>query len=269
MRVTDAQVHIWTQHQEERPERMGPNFPLERLQQEMAGAGVDRVVLVPSRKLTPDDAVAGNAYPLEAARRFPERFAVMGLIDLGRPGTPAELDATLAEPGMKGLRIILKREKEEDMQWVAGQAVRRGFPIAILVNRGTLPPLLPVLERNPDLSLVIDHAGLPALGPDPFADLDQMLALAKYPNVVVKVSALTRWSKEPYPFRDVHGHIRRIYDAFGPQRMAWGSDFTWEVGRIPYRECVDLFRESCDFLSASDREWILDKTMSRVLQWDA
>jgi predicted TIM-barrel fold metal-dependent hydrolase len=50
--------------------------------------------------------------------------------------------------------------------------------------------------------------------------------MAKRPNVAVKASALPSYSSEPYPYRGLHAHIRRVYDAFGPQQMFWGTDFT-------------------------------------------
>ena len=269
MRVTDSQVHVWTEHLSDRPQRMGPNFPVEMLEQHMRLADVDRVVLVPSRgPLYEENAAGASAYSLELGRQFPKKFVVMPLIDLGRPDTAQTLDRLLALPQVRGIRLALKRESEETLGWIATQALRREFPVGMLANRGDVSRLASVVERNPDISLLVDHVALPAQGPDPFADLEQVLALAKYPRVIVKVSGMSRWSKDNYPFQDIHRHIRRIYDAFGPERMAWGSDYTWEVGRIPYREAVDLFREACDFLSDSDREWILDKTIGRVLRWN-
>ena len=260
MRVTDAQVHLWTQVLPKRG-----NYTRDRLEQAMQQAGVDRVVLVPIRDLEPD---VSNPYALETARLFPERFKVMALLDLGLPDTPAKLEQLLAQPEVKGIRLGVKRYSPEGLQWIAEQSLRRGFPLALLGCRGGIGMLSTMIERNPDISALICHAALPAEGPDPFAELDQVLAMARYPNIVVKVSAMTRWIDEPYPFRSLHHHIRRIYDAFGAQRMAWGSDYSWEAGRMPYSHTVDLFREACDFLTDADREWILDKTISRVLRWN-
>ena len=51
-------------------------------------------------------------------------------------------------------------------------------------------------------------------------------ALAKYPNVSVKLSTTPFYSSESYPFRDMTEHIRRLFDAFGPRRCYWGTDLT-------------------------------------------
>jgi hypothetical protein len=49
-----------------------------------------------------------------------------------------------------------------------------------------------------------------------FAELPQLLALARRPNVAAKVSALPRYSSEAYPYPRLHPHLRRVFDAFGP-----------------------------------------------------
>ncbi len=94
-----------------------------------------------------------------------------------------------------------------------------------------------------------------------------MLALARYPNVAAKISALPCYSSEPYPFRRLHPHIRRVYEAFGPARMLWGTDYS----RLPcpYAEAVRLFTEALDFLSAGDRAWIMGRATAEWIGWRA
>ena len=80
-----------------------------------------------------------------------------------------------------------------------------------------------IAERHPGLKLHIDHHGRGGSGGSgadaaAFANLGDMLALAKYPNVAVKLSGAPSYSTEPYPYRNIHQYIRRIVDAFGPQR---------------------------------------------------
>ncbi len=266
MRVTDAQVHIWADTRSSRPGEA--LFPLERLEKDMSEAKVDRVVLVPTTHGFKNDAAGANEYSFAVAHAQPHRFAVMALIDPERPDGPATLAGMMKRPGMKGLRLHLARQRYDAMDWIWPEAVRLGMPVAIFAGRGSFERLLPILERYPDLSVLLDHVAVPAEGPDPFAEFEKVLGLARHKNVVVKVSALTRYSKEAYPFRDLHKYIRRLYETFGPQRLAWGSDYSTHANRATYREVVDLLRVECDFLSVLDREWILDKTVSRVLRWE-
>ena len=81
------------------------------------------------------------------------------------------------------------------------------------------------------------------------AAIDQSVALAKYPNVSVKLSAAPLFSSEPYPFRDVTPHIRRLFDAYGPRRCYWGTDMTNSFAKATYRQRITHFTEELNFLS--------------------
>ena len=97
-----------------------------------------------------------------------------------------------------------------------------------------------IAERHPRLRLCIDSLGAAPRTTDKaaFADLPELLALAKRPNVVVKAEGVPAMSSEPFPYRNLHPYLRQVYDAFGPQRLFWGSDFTRL--KSPYKEMRDI-----------------------------
>jgi predicted TIM-barrel fold metal-dependent hydrolase len=132
---------------------------------------------------------------------------------------------------------------------------------------GQLPSVGRIAERHPGLKLVIDHLGLRSgtKGEPAFAGLPELFKLARHANVAVKASALPCYSVEAYPFRDVQRHIRSVYDAFGPRRMFWGTDWT----RLPctWRQAVTLFTEELPWLSAGDKEWIMGRGVCEWLGW--
>lgn len=99
-----------------------------------------------------------------------------------------------------------------------------------------------------------------------WADADQLYSLARYENVAVKVSSLPSFTTSVFPFTQLHGHIKRIYDTFGPKRMLWGSDVT----RLDstYDENIRLFTEALDFLSAEDKEWVMGRAAAYCCDWD-
>ena len=72
------------------------------------------------------------------------------------------------------------------------------------------------------------------------------LALAKYPNVAVKATGQAGYAEDAYPFRSFHKHLHRCFDAFGPERVFWGTDIT----RMPcsWRQCVTVFTEELPWL---------------------
>lgn len=275
MLTTDAQIHVWEIDRPERPwprEKRGTpqlpdGFSAEQAIAAMDAAGVDRAVLVP-----PSWIGENNATALEAAAAYPTRFAAMGRIDPIAPALNQRLANWLDQPHMLGIRLTLHYPPMSD--WLlAGdldpfwrECARLNIPVMAFAPG--LPNLLArVAAANPELRLILDHMAVPlgAKGPPAFAEIDDLLALAAYGNVFVKVSAVPCYSAETYPYRDVQPYLRRIFDSFGPRRLLWGSDLT----RLPgsYSECADLFRQELDFLSAEDRGWIMGRSAAEALGW--
>jgi predicted TIM-barrel fold metal-dependent hydrolase len=74
-----------------------------------------------------------------------------------------------------------------------------------------------------ELKLILDHLGRPSGGtasqPDLWANLPEVVALARYPNVAMKATGAPSYSGHAYPFADIHDNLHRLYDAFGPTRF--------------------------------------------------
>ena len=120
------------------------------------------------------------------------------------------------------------------------------------------------------MSLIIDHMGLTvdiARNKMIPSAIEQAVALAKYPNVSVKLSATPAYSSEPYPFRDMAPNIRRLVEAFGPQRCYWGTDMTNSFAKASYRQRVTHFTEGLDFLSEDAKDWIMGRAILTRLGW--
>jgi predicted TIM-barrel fold metal-dependent hydrolase len=98
-----------------------------------------------------------------------------------------------------------------------------------------------------------------------YADLPEMLALAKLPNVAVKLSGAPSTSSQSYPYRNVHGYLRQIIEAFGSDRCFWGTDIT----RMPisYRQCVTMFTEEMPWLKGRDLERVMGGAVVDWLGW--
>ncbi len=275
MSVTDVQVHLW---EPERPDRPWPKpqqrpphrpngFGAEEMLGEMAAAGVDRAVIVP-----PTWAGDSNEWALDIAARYPKRFAVVGRFDVRAPDARQQLGGWLKQPRMLGVRMSFHVKPYIDwlddgsLDWFWAACERHAIPVMALVP-GMPGKLRPIVERHPDLRVLVPHMAchLDSRAPAAFASLDDLLALARYPNVVVNVSSVPCFSNEQYPFRDTHPFIRRIFDGFGPRRMLWGADLSRLRGS--YRDCLAQFQEGLDFLSADDKEWILGKSLAEVLKW--
>jgi len=96
--------------------------------------------------------------------------------------------------------------------------------------------------------------------------IGELLALARRPNIAVKASCLPHYTTDAYPYRWLHPYIHRVYDAFGPRRMFWGSD----LSRLPctYRQAVTLFTEEIPWLTSEDKEWIMGRGLCEWLRWE-
>lgn len=273
MLVVDSQVHIWARNSPERPwpARHQPHKPepitAQDLLREMDGAGVSACVLVP-----PSWEGERNDVCLAAAQKYPKRFAVMGRLDPDAPDSRGKIAAWRKQPGMLGLRFTMHRPflrpllTEGRLDWLWPEAEKADVPIMTLALHSDMHLIDRVAERHPRLKLTIDHLGLTTgKGAEAFQHLDNVLALVKRPNVAVKVSCLPHYTTDKYPFRALHPYIRRVYDAFGPKRMFWGSD----LSRLPcsYRQSLTYMSEEISWLSAEDREWILGRGLCEWLGW--
>jgi predicted TIM-barrel fold metal-dependent hydrolase len=273
--ITDAQMHVWEVDRPGRPwpqpPRNAPQLPdgfsAEQALAAMDAAGVERTVIVP-----PTWIGENNATALEAAAKHPSRFAVMGRFDMTAADREQQLAGWLQQPGMLGIRLTFIANPTPDqlddgsLEWFWATCERRGIPLMLFLP-GMAQKAEPIAVRHPNLTIVLDHMArrLSPPGAEAFADLGELLALATHPHVFVKVSSVPNFSAEPYPHRDIQPYLRRIYDAFGPRRLFWGSDITRLKGS--YADCLRLFQEGLDFLSAEDREWILGRALAEALNW--
>jgi predicted TIM-barrel fold metal-dependent hydrolase len=266
-------VHLWGANTPDRPWPPGREhlaqkpYPVTRdmILEAMDEAGVDRAVLVP-----PSWEGDRNDLALEAAQLHPGRFAVMGRMPIELPASRGLIAAWRSQPGMLGVRLTFHREQrawltDGTADWFWKAAEEHAIPVMVFVP-GSVPVIDAIAERHPGLRLVIDHLALGSGVDDAaFAHLPDVLRLSRMPNVAVKASALPVYSSESYPFPGLHGHIRRVYDAFGPRRMFWGTDWT----RLPctWREAITLFTEELPWLSAADKEWIMGRAICEWLGW--
>jgi predicted TIM-barrel fold metal-dependent hydrolase len=275
--IIDAQIHAWKESSEyptpaSAREHHGREYTIEQSLKQMDAAGVDRAILVPVGSWLTGK--TKNSYSLDAAEKYPDRFAVMGQFEFfDAPDREQRLARWREQAGMLGIRKYVRAQERSFLtdrkDWFWRGLVENDIPF---MSSAPLALHLyeDVLKRYPDLRLILDHAGRePFTTKDEAAwrDIDVLLGLAKYRNVSVKVSSLPAFSTKPYPFPSLHEPIRRIYDAFGPRRMLWGSDVTRLLW--PYEDNLRLFTEGLGFLGTEDKEWILGRSAATQCRWDA
>ena len=268
--IIDTHVHVWSDDFERYPFAEGrkatEGAPVELLNETMAEAGVDKAVIV-----QPIHYLYDNRYVADSLRRFPGKFAAIGLMDRHAPDAPDQLQRLVGEDGFGGLRIHLARP-DDPAEWAAPdqdriweRAEELGTCFIVHGPATLLPAVEPIIARFPDVKVALDHiGGAPTDEDPPYPVLSHVLNLAQYPNVYVKFTPQAHKSKLPYPHGDTFPTFRRIYDVFGPQRLMWGTNFPGILRTTGYVPALELFRTHMDFLTEEDREWLFCKTALTV-----
>lgn len=181
---------------------------------------------------------------LADAGEDPATLAVVGWADLTDPGIVDELARLQSLPGGHTLRAIRHLvQGESDPGWLTRPAVLNGLRAVaaagltydVLIFPHQLGAALTVAEQVPELPLVIDHAAKPNLRTGRFADQGTLAGwtsplrrLADHQQVSVKLSGLvTEADLEQWTIEVLRPVTSTVLDAYGPERVMWGSD--WPV----------------------------------------
>jgi predicted TIM-barrel fold metal-dependent hydrolase len=267
MLIVDAQVHIWHTGTPTEVHRQISRYDKDDLLKEMDEGGIDAALLHP-----PSWDARANEISIEAAKAHPDRLAVLGFFDPTKPESRSLIDTWKDQPGMLGLRFSFLQPGANTwltsgvMDWLWPAAEKAGLPIGFLVPNH-VPAIGEIAARHPGLRLLIDHMGRKrhTVDADAFGNLDELLALAKYPNVAIKMTGAPSYSSEPYPYRNIHPYLERIFDAYGPDRTFWGTDITRMP--IPWRQCVTMFTEELPWLKGRDLERVMGAALCDWVGW--
>jgi L-fuconolactonase len=270
-RIIDPHVHVW-KHDPQFPFARGANVPArdatpEMLLDLMKANGVSRTVLIQVIHYRYD-----NRYVASVMKRYPGTFQAVCRVDPLDPAAPDHL-SELTEQGFRGVRISPAAGASGD--WFGGPLMPPLWkrcrdlkvPMTVLAPIQRMPGAAALLEKVPDLTVIIDHmADCPVDRP---TDLEKLTVLQRYPNVFVKISHTWSLSKQPYPWLDAQEHVKRLYHAFGPQRLMWATDWPIIEDRATYAQALSVVRDDMRFLNADDRRWMLSRTIERVWPFPA
>jgi L-fuconolactonase len=267
-RIIDPHVHVWKKDPRYpwAPETTHPpdhDATPEMLLELMKQNGVERTVLIQVIHYRWD-----NRFAADTLKKYPQYFQAVCRVNPESPAAPDDLSHLVQEQGFHGVRISPGADERGD--WIRGPLMpplwRRcdelKVPMTVLAPVTRMPDVAPLIEKFPNLTVVIDHmADCPLGHPDL---LEKLLALERYPKVFVKVSHTWSLSHEQYPYRDSQAQVKQLYDKFGPRRLMWGTDWPLVEGYCGYAKALAMVRDQMHFLNEEDKSWMLSRTVERV-----
>jgi L-fuconolactonase len=229
------------------------------------GAGIDGVVAVQAAPT-----IAETRFLLDLAKREPRIRGVVGWVDMAAPDAVERIAELAADPLLKSIRPMLQDLPADD--WVLEPAlgpafaalVRQGLRFDALVKPRHLPHLLTLIERHPDLALVVDHGAKPDIAGGALASWRAALApIAAAPHVHCKLSGLlTEAAPEAGPAA-IRPYARVLFDLFGADRLMFGSDWPVVTLRRSYAEWHGMAEILADGLGEHERAALFGGTAAR------
>ena len=280
MMICDSQIHLW---QEDRPDRPWPPGGKERLAgglhrnaamgaEEIIGlmdaGAIDRAIIAPP-------SWEGNRtdYAFEVAEKYPDRFAVTPWLPLDDPAEGRKrLAAWQGRPAVRAARFTLFSPEDRAMlkdgtaDWYWQHAQEHDLPTLILLPQER-EILKDIATRYPGARIIIDHLGVVGVSGAAIAEpIEQLISMARFPNISVKASASPGLSEEDFPYADINPYLIRVIEAFGPARCYWGTDITRLFHKGAYEDFVAHFTDHLG-LSEADQELIMGRALCEALGW--
>ena len=252
MTIVDTHCHIGTLKYE----------PVESLLHMMIASDVDKAVFIQYA------GNADNSYMVDSMAAHPGKFQSAMIVTPDDDGTQIR---KWAEQGIVGIRMALDARADHDdplIHW------RTANDLGLVVSAPSRVPKLlgeafrEVIDTFPDLQIVIEH--LASVGRDaeaPYEDYKEAMKLAERPNLSIKLPGFGEICSVPLPFDPIPPLADMALEAFGPERMMWGSDYPPVSGREGYANSLQVPVDYFSQLSEDEREWIFGRAALNIWQF--
>jgi L-fuconolactonase len=242
------------------------DFLPELLAAELAANGIDASIAVQA-----DQSENETRFLLDLAESNERIAGVVGWVDLLSPRVGESLESFSHSPKLRGFRHIAQSELDDRFltreNFVNGVAQLRafGFTYDILIYQKQLPAAMELAARLPDQRFVVDHIAKPEIKAKKTSPWSaQMKEIAQNKNVFCKISGMVteadwkQWRPSDFkPYLDV------VFDAFGADRLMFGSDWPVCLLAATYRQVKQLVEEYVEGFTKSDKEMIFGGNAAR------
>ena len=233
--------------------------PIEHLLFHMDHSGVSKAVLIQY------NGNSDNSYLVDCLRRYSDRLKGAMIVAPDDDGTAIR---GWVEQGIKGVRLSADSRAESAdplAHWRTANELNLVVSAFSSLSMLRSPQFGEVVSTFPELRIVIEHlGGVRQDEKPPYDEFAEILKLASYPNLTMKIPGFGEFCRLPHPFKDVPPFVRMAIDAFGPQRLMWGSDYPPVSTREGYDNSLTFPREYLSDLSIEDRNWIFGRTALQI-----
>jgi predicted TIM-barrel fold metal-dependent hydrolase len=275
--IVDSHCHAW---------RRWPYPPLvpdedergtiDQLLYEMDTNGVEEALVVCA-------AIEGNPdnteYVASARERHPGRFHVLADLDCAwstsyhAPGSADRLRAIDDRFELAGFTHYVEDRndgwlRDDEAEALFTAAAERHLILSLAAGPAWQADLRVIARRHPDVPVLCHHlGGVRAVDGLDSAGLAEVVASAVVPNIYVKASGFHYASERgwDHPWQDAVAVLGRIFDAYGPGRLCWGSDFPASKRFCTFRQSLEAVRSHCAFFTPEDLRLVLGETLRGVL----
>ena len=274
MRI-DSHHHFWNYSASEyawidaQMEVLQRDFRPEHLRLEIERAGIAGVVSVQARQT-----IEETDWLLGVAEQHDWIRGVVGWLPLASPELDQALERRQHCQALKGVRHVVQSEPDEE--FILGADFNRGLALLpqfdlvydILIFARQLGPAIRCVDRHPNLRFVLDHIAKPTID----AEFDDrwgihIRELAKRDNVTCKFSGVVTEVRDPaWSLTTVKPYWDAALEAFGPQRLMFGSDWPVSLLRCSYMDWVSTVEKLAAQLSDDERTALWGGTATRVYQ---
>lgn len=215
-------------------------------------------------------------YVAEAAALYPGRLRVVADLDCPwsatyhAAGSAERLRALEERYELAGFTHYLGEHNDgwmlsDEAEALFSAAGQLGLVASLAAGPGWQRDLRVLARRHPDVPVLCHHLGDVRAGDH--AGLYEVAASAAVPNIYVKVSGFHYVSERSWdhPWPDAVAALSWIFDAYGPGRLCWGSDFPASTRFCTFRQSLEVVRTHCDFFTPDDLRLVLGGTLRGIL----
>jgi len=227
--------------------------------------GIDATVAVQARQ-----SMEETEWLLQLADAYPQIAGVVGWVPLIDPKVEKVLEALSANSKFRGVRHVLQAEPSEYMareDFNTGVALLRPYSLTydLLILQHQLPAAIKFVDRLPNQPMVLDHLAKPLIASheiEPWRA--QILELARRPHISCKLSGMvTEANFHNWTIEDLQPYVETALEAFGPDRLLFGSD--WPVCTVAssYKRWLDVVKQCTAGLSSDEQDKILGENAQK------